>query len=160
MDNTEEILESDLTITELLTENLKVEDIEDLADTKKHYINKKEFLKETRKSLEQGVLTDRMVEMFLLLSKRVVNAMPHTDQALKEDCESGAIEDLLRYWKGFKEEVGRNAFAYYTTVALNGSKKAFNKSYKLGKKFGKFKARIISLDHCASTNDSSNIYSL
>lgn len=92
-----------------------------------YYVKNKDLLLEIIKCKEQGFLTPQAVKMFELIAEQSNKKLSYKDPMDKEDCISGAIEDLLKYWNRFKPEVSTNAFAFYTQIAKNGFAKAWKK---------------------------------
>ena len=98
-------------------------------------MSNEEFLPEILKSKEQGQLTDSAVNMFIEISKEVLNRYPILDD-FKEDCLVYAVEKCVELWKGFNIERTTNAIAYFTqiikcSIASNQLKRI--KQYKLKK---------------------------
>ena len=94
-----------------------------------------EFLSEILKSKENEQLTDNTVNMFIEISKEVLNRYPILDD-FKEDCLAYAVEKSVELWKGFNIERTTNAIAYFTqiikcSIASNQLKRI--KQYKLKK---------------------------
>jgi len=124
-----------------------------------NYLSNSELLKEIVYCKGTGKLTNKAVEMFILLAERVVSRLPYADDYLREEAESGAKMDLLLYWNRFDPTKSTNAFAYLTQICKMGAAKSFNKSYKFGKKF---KGKLISMSSGWSSDDSDTdgIYSI
>lgn len=81
-----------------------------------YYLNNADLLKELAASKEEGKLTNKAVEMFILLAERVISRLPYADDYLREEAESGAKMDLLLYWNRFDPNKSNNAFAYLTQI--------------------------------------------
>lgn len=95
-----------------------------------HYVKNKELLPEIIKCKELGELTPRAVEMLILIAENSNRKLSYEYDKDKEDCISGAIEDMLRYWDRFNPEKSTNAFSFYTQMAKNGFAKTWKKLYK------------------------------
>ena len=65
------------------------------------YINSKKFSDELKKSFEQDRLTDKFVEMLLILVKKLSQHNKHLSTADVEDIQMCAIEVVLKNWKQF-----------------------------------------------------------
>lgn len=124
---------------------------------KKHYLNNRDLLNEILLSKEVGELTNKAIQMFMLLSERVISRLPYADDYLREEALAGARMDLILYWNRFDETKSDNAFSYLTQICKMGAAKSFNKSYKYGKKF---KGTIISMNGSARNDDSNGFYSI
>jgi hypothetical protein len=92
-----------------------------------HYIKNADLLREINESKKTGVLTPAAVEMFIKLAHETSRKLRYKDQMDREDCISSALEDLLRYWKGFDSAKSTNAFAYFTQITKNGFGKGMKK---------------------------------
>jgi len=95
------------------------------------YVDPDELRNEIILSKKKGELTPRALEMLILMSDEIAKNFTYKYQQDREDCVSSAIEDILRYWKGYDEEQSDNAFAYFTRMIWNGLKKGWNKLYKI-----------------------------
>jgi len=96
-----------------------------------YYLSNKDLLNEIKISKSKGEPTDKLVQMFILLSNHTSQRLKYRNPMDREDCIAAAIEDLVRYWYKFDETKYSNAFAYYTQIVKN----AFVKSwYILGHK--------------------------
>lgn len=93
------------------------------------YLKNADLLEEVRKSKAQGKLTNRLVQMFILLSHKCSERLKYKNPNDREDCISSAQEDLLRYWDRFDESKSTNAFAFYTQISKNGFAKGWKKLY-------------------------------
>lgn len=77
-----------------------------------------------------------------MLVDNIILKKKYNDPAIRDDCRQGGMLDLLMYWKGFNPEMGTNCFAYYSSIAINGITKVWNKYA------GRFKSYdVISLDN-------------
>lgn len=96
-----------------------------VKDAKTHYVKNSELRAELIKSGELGELTDRAVDMFVQIATKLSSKLKYNDPADREDCISYAILDCLRYWRDYDPEYSENAFAYITSVCLNGFAKGW-----------------------------------
>ena len=124
----------------------------------KEYLNNKELYDEIVFCKNNGKLSDKALNMFLLLSERVISRLPYADNYLREECLSGARIDLIKYWKNFNP-IYTNAFAYFTQICKRGAAKQFDISYKFGKKF---KGELLSMSGGTSGNsdEQNEIYTI
>lgn len=96
----------------------------------KQYVSNSDLYAEMIKSKEQGKLTDKATAMLVLICKNLNKKLKYEDSEDRKDCIGFAILDCLKYWNRFDPSVGKNPFAYFTSVASNGYAKAWR---KLGK---------------------------
>lgn len=104
-------------------------------------IDKTEFLEEIIKSKKNNKLTLRTEEFFIQLANHAINKLHNENPLDREDCIQAALYDLLKYWRGFDENVSINAFAYFTQMAKNAYAKEYKKIHrnKFLKKYQIFK---------------------
>jgi len=82
---------------------------------KKNYLNNADMLEELRKSHEQGQMTDKFARMIMLLAERYASRYEYSDYSPHiEDMKSVAYLNIVRAWKSFDVEKGKNPFAYFT----------------------------------------------
>lgn len=91
------------------------------------YIDQKKLFEEIIKSKQNNQLTPEALRMLMLMANELSKALKFKYEEDKQDCISFAIEDLLRYWRGFNPERSNNAFSYYTQIAKNGLAKGWKK---------------------------------
>lgn len=92
-----------------------------------HYVKNSELLKEIILCKEQNKLSPRAVEMFIKIAHESNKRLRYKDPMDKEDCISGALEDLCRYWNRFDPAKSTNAFAFYSQMAKHGFAKVWKK---------------------------------
>jgi hypothetical protein len=92
-------------------------------------IDKEELYNEIVLSKSRGELTPRALAILMLMVGKCTKSFKHKYRMDKEDCMASAYEDILRYWKGFKPEEGKEAFGYYSSLIYNGMCKGYNKLY-------------------------------
>lgn len=92
-----------------------------------HYVKNSDLLAEVIKSKEQGKLTPTCVDMFIKIATESNKRLKYKDEMDREDCISGAIEDLLRYWNRFDPNLSTNAFAFFSQIAKHGFAKSWKK---------------------------------
>lgn len=98
---------------------------------KKHYVDPIEFRNEIIKSKEQDELTKTATEMLFLMCHEVARTNSYKYPEDKEDCIAFAMEDVLRYWRGYKPELSEYAFSYFTMMIMNGLKKGWKKLHTI-----------------------------
>jgi DNA-directed RNA polymerase specialized sigma subunit len=98
---------------------------------KKNYVDPDEFRDEIIKSKEKDKLTSRAVEMLVLMCNHVSRINSYKYPMDREDCIAFAIEDVLRYWRGYDPEKSTYAFAYFTRMIINGLQKGWKKLYPI-----------------------------
>ena len=105
-----------------------------------HYINKKEMNEEWTKSFEQGFATERLKELFWILSNRVCRSYKIMKKYKHpDDVEDFINEGFLQCVDNFKKfnpakcTNGMNTFAYFTSCILNSnitfSKELYQKKF-------------------------------
>lgn len=95
-------------------------------------LKKDDLLNEVLTSKERDELTPRAVQMFQLIAVNANRKLRYRNQMDKEDCISGGIEDLLKYWRRFDPTVSDNAFAFFTQMAKHGFAKVWKKLHPNG----------------------------
>lgn len=90
-------------------------------------IKNKELYLEICKSLEQDKLTDDAVDMLVYMCNNATKKLKYKYPEDREDCISTAKMKCLLYWRNFKPELSKNAFAYFTQVIKNGYAEEFNR---------------------------------
>lgn len=91
-----------------------------------NYIDKEELLNEFKKSKEKGEMTDRFLELILIMVDNISNILSYKNEEDRKDCKSSAILDILKYWNKYDETKSDNIFAYFTQCIKNGLAKQFN----------------------------------
>jgi hypothetical protein len=92
-----------------------------------NYVDQKKLFQEIIKSKEQDELTPEALNMLILIANRISTTLKFKYEEDRYDCIAQAIEDLIRYWRGFNPERTNNAFAYYSQIAKNGLAKGWKK---------------------------------
>jgi len=100
------------------------------AKSSPHYISGVELTQEVMKGKETGIVSARLAEMFMLLSKRISTKFRYKDEVDRDDCIMGGVEDLLRYYKNFDSRKSNNCFAYMTTICRHGQVKEFKRNHR------------------------------
>lgn len=93
-----------------------------------HYIDATEFSEELRKCQEKQELSVKMYRFFQLLARKCSGSFIYTDNDDRNDCINNAVLIMARsYMKfDFNKKEKANAFSYFTSVALNGLRQAWN----------------------------------
>lgn len=120
------------------------EDVDGLRTSKqgKIYVQNDVLLREVLKSKEQDELTPMALKMFDLMIQNISSKKYYNNPDDKKDCWQSAYLDILMYWRGFDPEKTSNAFAYFTSLIINGLNKGWHKCA------GKLKTSdIVSLDN-------------
>ncbi|MCK9575596.1 MAG: hypothetical protein WC979_01185 [Candidatus Pacearchaeota archaeon] len=98
---------------------------------KKYYVDPEEFRNAIIESKSKGELTRDATDMLVLMCNEISRTNSYKYPMDKEDCVAFAIEDVLRYWKGYDPERSEYAFAYFTRMILNGLKKGWKKLHPI-----------------------------
>ena len=96
----------------------------------KEYVQNARLLEELLASKKQGKCTDDFTKMIILMAHKIATRLPYLDEEDRNDCIEYAILDGVTYYNRFNENKGSNAFAYMTSILLNGFAKGWR---KLGK---------------------------
>jgi DNA-directed RNA polymerase specialized sigma subunit len=97
------------------------------------YLKNKELKRALIESKEKDELTSEALEMIQLMVKRLSTKFSYEYPEDREDCASVAIMDVIQYWRGYNPETSPNAFAYFTTMIINGMGKGWRKLNGNGK---------------------------
>jgi len=93
------------------------------------YVSNKELCKEIIISKEKGQLTPEALRMLDRMVKEISKVFKYKMEEDKEDCQSFAMEDVIKYWNRFNPEKSNNAFAFYTQMIKNGYAKGWRRLY-------------------------------
>jgi len=96
----------------------------------KEYVKNADLYKALIESKEKGKPTDDFTKMVILMATKISTRLPYLDEEDRNDCIEYAIMDGITYYNRFNETKGTNAFAYMTSILLNGFAKGWR---KLGK---------------------------
>ncbi len=99
-----------------------------------YHVKNADLVKEIIISKSQNKLTDNAVIMLMKMVKKIGGNFTYYDPMDREDCEQAAMEDVLKYWRGFKPELSSNAFSYYTQIIKNGFAKGWKLLHKVKRK--------------------------
>lgn len=95
------------------------------------YVEPKELFNEIIASKEKGQLTDRAVEILMLMTRKIATIFQYKYEEDREDCISFAMEDVIKYWNRFDPAKSNNAFAFYTQMIKNGFAKGWRRLYPI-----------------------------
>lgn len=79
-----------------------------------NYLNNKDFLNETIKSIKQDKITDQLAQMFMKLVARYGKKGNFANYTYNSDMQAYALMMLVKTWKAFNPERSQNAFAFFT----------------------------------------------
>lgn len=113
---------------------IKKENLEKSSNEKpqKTYLTNKEIIEEVKKSFEIGKPTDRLAEIFMILSNNIVKKFKYKNLDDRDDVIQEGIYRALKVWD--KIDINKpdlNAFAFYTQVIKNAQAFAFNSLHDL-----------------------------
>src|SRR5574343_313413 len=87
--------------------------------TSRYYITNGRMLPEVIKSKEQGVISNELANMMIMLTKRYANRPCFYGYTYKEDMIAEALANLCQNALKFNPEKSSNPFAYYTSCINN-----------------------------------------
>lgn len=98
------------------------------------YVKNKDLTEELIKSIEQDQLTNKAVEMIMLITKRLMFRLKYQDSSIRDDCYQGALLNVLKYWRNFDPTNPKaNAFSYITQIIKTGLCVEFKRVTEYGK---------------------------
>lgn len=83
------------------------------------YLTNKELLAEVINAKSQGVMTNKLAGMLMMLTKKYAKKGNFVNYSYNEDMVSYALMMLVRTWASFKPEKSSNPFAFYTQCIKN-----------------------------------------
>lgn len=84
-----------------------------------NYLNNRDLLAETVKSLEQDEMTDKLTRMLMKLVERYGKKGNFANYTYNDDMQAYALMMLVRTWRSFKPDRSSNAFAFFTQCVKN-----------------------------------------
>lgn len=98
------------------------------SSSSNHYIDATEFANELKLCQEKQELSVKMYKMFQMLARKCSGSFVYTNNDDRNDCINNAVLIMARsYMKfDFNKKEKANAFSYFTSVALNGLRQAWN----------------------------------
>jgi hypothetical protein len=96
-------------------------------DRPSHYVSNDELREEIIRCKIAGELSKKALELLQKMVVGVHKRLHYKYPMDQEDCMQGSMEDLIRYWKGYNDQISENAFGYYTQLIKNGSAKAWKR---------------------------------
>ena len=94
-----------------------------------NYVSNKELCKEIIISKEKGQLTPEALKMLDRMVREISKIFNYKLEEDREDCQSFAMEDVIKYWNRFNPEKSNNAFAFYTQMIKHGYAKGWRRLY-------------------------------
>lgn len=94
-------------------------------------ISNKDLFEEINRSKELGALTPRALAMLDLMIKKISPKFKYKLEEDREDCQSFAMEDVIKYWNRFNPEKSNNAFAFFTQMIKHGYAKGWRRLYPI-----------------------------
>lgn len=94
------------------------------------YLDKKKLYCEAIISKELGKPTHRFEQMLVKLANNTIQKFSYWNPDDKLDCLQNGTMHLFKGWYSFDEEIGNNAFAYYTEVFKRGAGQGLGDLYK------------------------------
>jgi len=88
----------------------------------KNYINNEDLLTEVIKFKENGVVSEELGKMLLVLANNYSFKGNFVGYTWREDMVGEAVLTCIKYLKNFNPEKSRNAFAYITQICKNSYK--------------------------------------
>jgi hypothetical protein len=101
------------------------------STNKKYYVDPEEFRTEILLSKEKNELTPAAIDMLYLMCHEISKTRSYKYPDDKEDCIAFAMEDILRYWRGYDYTVSPYAFAYFTRMVMNGLSKGWKQLHRI-----------------------------
>jgi hypothetical protein len=95
----------------------------------REYVNAIDFRNEIIKSKELNELTPTAIAMLMRMCNEIAKTRTYKYEQDREDCVAFAMEDVIRYWRGYNPIKSEYAFAYFTMVVMNGLKKGWKRLY-------------------------------
>ncbi len=90
------------------------------TDTKKHYVDKAELVKEVAKSQSLHKVTDELADMFILMVDGVAYRFGNLGYyGIREDVKQDCLLLLIQKYKNFDLTRNSSCFAYITTIIYN-----------------------------------------
>jgi hypothetical protein len=105
-----------------------------------NYVDNKEMYKEFLYCKAAGKLSNKLLQMCIMIVKGVSKKFRYNDEDDRLDCEAYAYEVIIKNWYHFDELKFTNTFAYYTEIV----KRAFAMQFKI---LQKTRLNTISLDY-------------
>jgi DNA-directed RNA polymerase specialized sigma24 family protein len=100
------------------------------AEKSRYYIDKKEYTEELMKYIKSGVASEKLGELFKRHVDHYASGASFKNYTYLDEMKSEALLFLIKYSKGFKIDVGRDAFAYCTTIIHNAFLQSINREKK------------------------------
>jgi hypothetical protein len=92
-----------------------------------HYVKnavlREEILRCKREN--NGKASEDLAKMFIQIATKLSNKLKYINEDDRQDCIYYAVQDCLKYFNDFNENVTENAFAYITSICRNGFAKGW-----------------------------------
>ena len=95
------------------------------------YLKNKDLLKEIIRCQDASITSLELVNMFYLISNRLVRKFYYQNPDDKDDVIQQGVMDCYQYWHNFDPSKGSNAFAYITQITKNGFAKSYKSLHKI-----------------------------
>ena len=100
-----------------------------MSDKKKYYMTNKELLAEIVSCQKNGVMSEKLGEMYLLLSERNINHRHFVRYPFRDDLISVAVTACCAATFKFNPEKSNNPFAFFTTCIRHSCYQYLKKHY-------------------------------
>lgn len=100
-----------------------------MTDKKKYYMTNKELLAEIVSCQKTGVMSEKLGEMFMLLSERNINHRHFVRYPFRDDLISVAVTSCCAAIFKFNPEKSNNPFAFFTTCIRHSCFQYLKKHY-------------------------------
>lgn len=94
-----------------------------------NYVNGKDLYNEIIICKDSSICSNRLIEMFTLISRRYTRNISYNNEDDLEDIIQGGIIDAVLYFDRFNPSKSKNAFAYITQIIHNGHLKTYRVLY-------------------------------
>jgi hypothetical protein len=112
-------------------EFLKINGIKNTSRTNEsHYVENKEMMYEMIISKEMGILSPKLLKMFMQIVKGVSKKFKYKQEEDRYDCECYCYEVIIKNWMMFDLDRYENVFAWGTQIVKNGFALQFKRLMK------------------------------
>ena len=101
-----------------------------IAEKSRYYIDKKEYTEELQKYVKTGVASEKLGELFKRHVDHYASGASFKNYTYLDEMKSEALLFLIKYSKKFNIAIGRDAFAYCTTIIHNAFLQSINREKK------------------------------
>ena len=96
------------------------------------YINNKYILEKLSDYKKDGVITNELGEVFMVIAKNLSNKNNFSGYTWKDEMISEAVLTCVKYIKNFNPEKSQNPFAYITQICYNSFRNYIKKQKRHG----------------------------